>query len=422
VSTFASQVACALPRNRKRALVRYEIDLAYQRQTEDVIAKRVAMAGSNDCFDAVLALGELGRYEQAIAVANDCGRPEYGRASLVTLGRYEEASKVTKVFEAPYADDPVFAMIGAGRWREAAAHVEKSKYRDPDGARCFARYLRSVADGTPLEPSGLPSKTCRLVDGNFRQQEDRHDPEVAVAGWAFADGPPDYTPTSLAELLSPYAADDGYQTHALRATLAMDLGHLDVAAAEIELAQARIEPSDDNNAERRDAAWRRRLPAIFALRTGKPFAAFERDPDFSYEEDEAALLRGGANPHDLPRLARQEAEVLVAIARATEGDGLPLADLHERVNDRLFGLRMADEYLLALAPLVKTHREELARAVRNRPSRQRGLHEMAVERDILRMLGDEKGAARLQAIVDRTAKALGDKERLKATLLAGALD
>src|SRR5205085_7151019 len=118
-----------------------------------------------------------------------------------------------------------------------------------------------------------------------------------------------YMNTYLDELLAPYATDDGYGTHDARAQLALDLGKLDVAAAEIEKAQATITPStEDDKSERRDAAWRRRLPVAFALRTGKPFAVFERDPEFSYEEDEAILLRNGAKPRDLPRLSGSRPE------------------------------------------------------------------------------------------------------------------
>jgi hypothetical protein len=422
VSTLASQIACALPRSRERALVRYEIDLDYQRQTEDVIAKRVAMARRRDCYAAVLKLKDLGRFEQGVETANDCGHPEYGRGALVALGRYEEASKITTDFAGLYADDPVLAMIAAGHWREAAAHLETQKHRDADGARCLARYLRSVADGKPLEPSGIStSRTCRVLDGVFDNKEDEYEPAVAIARWAFASGPPPTETFGLAEQLSPFATDDSYQTHEMRATLAIDLGQLDVAAAEIERALAGIEPSrEDDKSDRRDASLRRRLPVMAALRTGKPFPAFERDPEFSYEEDEAALLRGGTNPNELPRLARASPAVITAITQAQAGDGLLLADLHERATDRLFGIRIDDAYLLALAPLVKTHREELARAVRNRPSRHSGLHELAVERDILRMLGDTKGAERLQAIIDRIAKGL-DREKLKALLVAGTL-
>jgi hypothetical protein len=418
-STVAAQIACALPRHRDMALYRYAIDLEYKPQTDDVIEARIAMASLRGCSDLVRELEELSRYEQAVEASNACGHPEYGLGAVLALGRYEEAAKLTKDDDRRSWNTSTIALIGAGRWSEAAAQVEGQTYQDPEGARCFASYLKSVATGVPAEPADLAtSKTCRIIASVF--DRDEYDSAVSLAHWAFAGGP-NSGYTNLAQWLSPYATFESYGTHAARARLAMDKGDFVLAQAEIEEAAALIAPETDEEEKRVEAITRRLLPNELALRTGKPIEPFELHPRYSGAEEEAALLRSGANPTDLPKLGDRHADVIVAIVRALDGDGRPLARLYERDRDRS-GLGLVDDYLLAIAPSVKTHREELARAIRNRRASFANeptdlVHEFAMERDVLRLLGDTKGAERLQAIIDHHAKALGDREKLKALLL-----
>jgi hypothetical protein len=405
VSTLAAQIACALPRHRDMALDRYAIDLDYKPQTTEVIEQQIAIASLRGCWGGVRELEDRSRYEQAVEAANECGHPEYGLQALVALGRYEEAAKFTKDDDRGFSSS-IIALIGAGHWSEVAAHVEGAKYRDAEGARCFARYLKSLATDVPPELGELgQSKTCRIIAGVFDDRTDEYDSAVSTARWAFAGGP-NSGYTNLAQWLSPYATFESYGTHAARAHLAMDKGDFDLAQVEIDKAAALIAPETSEEE--------------LALRTGNPIESFELHPRYSGAEEEAALLRSGAHPADLPKLGDNHADVILAFVAAKNGDGLPLAQLHERVNER-GGLGLRDEYLLAIAPSVKAHREELARAIRNRP--RSGIdptdlvHELAIERDLLRLLGDTKGAERWQAIIDRHAKALGDREKLKALLL-----
>jgi len=422
VSTFAAEVASALPRHRDEALNRFAIDLEYKPQTEEVLAQRIELARLHDCRDAAALLYELKRFEEAIASAVDCDRPEYGRASLVALGRYDDAAQITTVIDGPFGDDPLVAMIGAGRWRDAAAFVETREHRDPDGDRCFVRYLKSLAGATDAGPpaaSASPSKACRILDGTF---DDEVRDEV-IARWAFAGGPPNFIDFDrLANWLAPHVGGEAnYNTHALRANLAIDLGRFDAAAAAIQKALAALGPIDGD--PRLVVAMERQLTHTLALRTGKPIAPFEPHPDYIGPLEEAGLIRSGADPRELRKLGYSGDRVVSAITDAVAGDGLPLARAYEAVKDHM---PLDTEYLLAIAPSVTAHREELLSALRHRRLSSRVtitlfVHELAIERDLARLLGDTAHAERLQAIIDRHAKAFGDPSRLKALFLAQLL-
>jgi hypothetical protein len=115
--------------------------------------------------------------------------------------------------------------------------------------------------------------------------------------------------------------------------------------------------------------------------------------------------------------------VIWGLTDAIAGDGGPLARVFEHCIQRS-GLQLDADYLLAVAPSVKVHRDELEAAIRNwqtgggTPFRQ--VRELAVKRDLVRLLGDSAEATRLQDIIERHAKVFADRDRVTAMFLASA--
>lgn len=416
VSTARAQIAAALPIHRTEALNRYEIDLGYKPQTPTIVEQRIALLRLRDCERAIDLVHSLRRYERAIEMARDCALPVHARPSLVALGHHDEAAGLATRLDTPYADDPVVPLIAAGRTHEAAAMLERSTALDAEGHRCVARHLK----GEP--PSGGASARCRVLAGTFDDPEDAGNLLVAFMRWAAGGGPRPYASHGYEAWLAPHLPDS-HDTFGLRAMLAMDLGQFEVAARELEkaiAAGAAVAADDREYAE----ALAREAAHLLALRTGKPIARFRPGERIS-ELDEAALLRAGADPGAFRRLSGRSLEVRTllasALAAAMAGDGLPLAHALER-DPELRGNLLDEVYLLAVAPRVTRHRDELARAIANRPRRGNPalpalVHMLAVERDLLRMLGDTRGAAWRQTIIDRQAKVLGDPARVRALAL-----
>jgi hypothetical protein len=402
VSTLRAQIACALPRSREVALNRFSIDLQYQPQTDDVIAERIELARmTSECHSAVWLAEELQRYDDAIDIARDCD-PASAQGSLLSLGRYDEAASIADA----RAKFRVQAAIGAGRWHDAAAAVSG----DGDKAHCLVRYLESRAGGAIGDLSG-PSQTCRAIAGAVAPRDERapyfsgHDlddvGEFAIARWVFIGDLDDYSlhDDDLTLSLAPFAiAQDTDSTRVRRALLAVDRGRTE-------------DPHISN------PVFARWIAQLVALRSGKP-APVDPDAETKTELDDAAAISNGTPVREATQHLRRpepcNAAIVNALSEATAGDGLPLAHVFERCED-VWQLEPA--YVFAVVPKVTTHRAELATAVRNWRIGD-AVHAFAIRRDLLRLLGDDSGATRFQAIIDSHAKTLGDRERVTALLLA----
>ena len=444
VSTFRAELASALPRARERALIRLDADLSYKPQTEHVLEERVALAHLDGCVAESALLAQLERHANAIEVVRDCGHPESAGASLIALGRYDEAAQIMAAAPASsHGVDRLIAAIGAGRWRDAAMLVEtRTAPGEPEAQHCVAQYLKSLA-GEPISTLEPSNATCRVVAGilaprderdqYFSDKRDEYDNVVQTARWAFAGTPGNFGFESVfvAMWFAPYAVvQDSELTHLYRGQLEMALGHFDLAAAEFAKATVARVPTD--NAELR-AFWvttDRRLGQLVALRSGKPIAAFELDrtnPDAIDSIDEAAAVRSGVPVREAVRHIRVypdgcRAALISALADAVAGDGLPLARVFEGCQASTIGVQFDAEYLYAVAPSVTSHREELATAIRN--WRTDGgspfghVRAFAVKRDLARLLGDTAEAARLQEIIERHAKVYADRDRVTAMFVA----
>jgi hypothetical protein len=420
VSTSSAELASALPRSRERALNRLAIDLQYRPQTDDVIAERMALARMIDCEGAIALAKRLDRFDEAVELARDCDLPLLARTPLVALGRYDEAARIPATMtNGDDADVGDLAAIGAGKWREAAA----LNTGDRPSVRCFAQYLRSRA-GDPIGDLEVADPTCRVIAGTLAPRDDRgayfpephdYEPGLSTVRWAFAGATTEYGyDDALAPWLAPFAVDqDSAVTHARRAELELDLGHADAATREL----GRVEAIDQE--------WGRRLGYVVALRTGKPIPPFEPATEISGRLEDAIAIRGGAPVHESVmhldmRPPACTTMAVRALDEAAAGDGLVLAHLFEHCID-VPAMSIDPLYLFAVAPSVTKHREELAIALRNWPL-DGGLpfgqvHAFAIKRDLARLLGDDAEATRLQAIVDRHAKVLGDRDRVTAIFL-----
>ena len=401
VSTLRAEIASALPRSREAALRRLASDLEYRLQTDEVIAQRIELARStSDCHYAVWLAQELERYDDAVDLSRDCD-PALAQAPLLSLGRYDEAASITD----PRASFRVEAAIDAGRWHDAAVAVTG----DRDSTRCLVRYLESRAGGAIGDLSG-PSRTCRVIAGVVAPRDERaqyfsapdldHVEEVEIARWAFVGDRGDYSlrDNGFELWLAPFAiAQDADSTRVRRALLAVDLGRTDAPTIS-------------------DPTVARWLTQLVALRSGKP-APVDTSAEITNELDDAAAISGGApvseSTQHLVELHPCHAATIRALAEAAGGDGLALARVLESCDA---APRLDPLYVFAVAPKVTTHRTELASAIRNWRIGD-SVHAFAIKRDLARLLGDDAGATRFHAIVERHAKVLGDRERVTALLL-----
>ncbi len=424
VSTVASQIACALPRSRESALTRYEIDLEYQPRTNDNIDKRIAVARMRNCQSAVDLSIKFGRLEQAVTDARACNHPGYAREALVLLGKYDEAAQIATTASPDLfsESEPLVGLVGAGRWREAAVRVETRDFkRDGDNERCLARYLKSLA-GDPVEAAG-DGKVCRIVDGVFDSEEDKHDSHVSIARWVArneTDG--FFDPDDIAKWFAAHVTADDEMTHALRAQRAMDLGDFALAATEVEKAVTVRIPAADPDRQQYQLRRHRDLANELALRNGQPIEPFEPPPaDDRSVLEAAAALRAGATPGDVMSLQWKHFDELVPMMdAAARGDGRSLARAFE-TSTAFGGVDIYTEYLLAVAPKITSHRDELALAIRAHRfgsfTITSTVHAIALHRDVLRLLGDKAGADRLQSMIDRHATVFADPKKLMALLL-----
>jgi hypothetical protein len=113
-----------------------------------------------------------------------------------------------------------------------------------------------------------------------------------------------------------------------------------------------------------------------------------------------------------------------AIAAAQAGDGAELAAVFRECG---VSWNVAQKYVLAIAPMIKTHREEVGAAMRlfrNDISTYsvdhipfRFLDDVAMYRDIARAVGDSESAAAWQKLFDQHVPVLQDRRKLIALLI-----
>jgi len=250
----------------------------------------------------------------------------------------------------------------------------------------------------------------RLIAGVVAPRDERaqyfsapdldHVEEVEIARWAFVGDRGDYSlrDNGFELWLAPFAiAQDADSTRVRRALLAVDLGRTDAPTIS-------------------DPTVARWLTQLVALRSGKP-APVDTSAEITNELDDAAAISGGApvseSTQHLVELHPCHAATIRALAEAAGGDGLALARVLESCDA---APRLDPLYVFAVAPKVTTHRTELASAIRNWRIGD-SVHAFAIKRDLARLLGDDAGATRFHAIVERHAKVLGDRERVTALLL-----
>ena len=116
-------------------------------------------------------------------------------------------------------------------------------------------------------------------------------------------------------------------------------------------------------------------------------------------------------------------QVAHAVRQASLGDDGPLAWIVEHC-----GVSMPPDLALAVLARVGRQREQLIAALRSFvPGRLAYnlpfdlLSSVSIARDIARTAGDARAAARWQAIVDRHAQALADRDRVIALVLIHAM-
>ncbi|MEO8705259.1 MAG: hypothetical protein ABI867_34775 [Kofleriaceae bacterium] len=384
-------IAAALPGSRERAVrqlrTRYE-KAQRSPKTLDVLVELVGLDG--DCSQQVEVQTALGRFEGAIATATACGKPELAADALVALGRYTEAAQLPIETHGLWQLDRArgIAALAVGRWSDAVTILLRARDHAGPTAECLVAYLQARA--------GDAAARDRLAAGAKRSPGCKRINEATTFG-------------GRREV--DVWLDNG---HASLATRAMLLGHFDQATAEAAEVERPI---------------RTQLEWTIALRTGAPIGKHPDDPQIGWTVAEAASVRSEGRITSLDHFAVDSrasacpALARTALAEALAGDGAGVAHVLAAC---LGGVHFDVEYVLAVMPSVTRDRAAVsnALALQDRASIPYGLvAQLAMERDVARLASETAVADRLQTIIERHAKVLGEPAiGLWEALYTGAID
>lgn len=398
---------------------------------------------SERCSRAVDLWAKYDELERALALAEQCGLRRDAHQLLLRDGRYEEASQlhVAEDVFGPALPSPA-TLIAAGHWQRAAAALAAEGASDPRRTCLIALLRHHGGDADAVS-------ALRML-GQLHTEACAPMLREATQTPAASARPPDELPHPLAlaeanatsfgaisALAMPSASSARYQALPWLVEGLTDaeltpeqrpmvrhwrlVGQVfdgDVAAAR-RLLSAPVEAG----AKELELVLSLLVDLYEGAQTSEPARKALREvlesPDGWRYDFEPLLLRTGL-PFSISARYTNGQRPTRALERAREGDGAEL--LHELSSD--YGGMIRDEELLAVWPLVRTHRAELARAVRWR-ERDRWSRELPYDlavrafwrRDLARQLGDEAEAARWQQRYRRADEVLSDRRRLVSLLL-----
>ncbi|MBL0219565.1 MAG: hypothetical protein IPQ07_37575 [Myxococcales bacterium] len=469
----ALSIAAAMPGSRDEALERIASRFRYDFvHTEDAFQLRLQLDElQGNC--AAPALFESVRLDEALASARACGDHVLASQALAFLGRYEEAWNEPGRDSQPFFTGTV--AIATGRWREAAsaaeAVAEEQSKREPRSffteadvraqalkTRCLAALFRGLggeADPVAKVPGSEADGFCQLSKALLLPEADQAAALAAIETKVSGD----YALASFVDPLRVVAGDPTLPWDMDRANLADLVGFgfqptwwlspFEVAAmrpdADPEIRDALLGKTAALLAFRGDLAGARKANAD---RKGT-----ESSAHYDYSVELALALLDGASPFPakhagyihpaIERMAQVrwgeptdpdrllgvvseecKARLPKAFAAAQRGDGAELAAVFRDCNVFWNSLQ---NYVLAVAPMVKTHREELAAAIRLFRSDIstyslehipfRFLGDVAMYRDLARAIGDVSSAAAWQKLFDQHLPVVQDRKKLIALLL-----
>ena len=437
----ATAIAAALPGSRDKALAQLHRRLWWQRARDArSMAKLLAVADLREgCRGVARTLHEYERFDEAAEVARRCGDHRLEWSAHLARGDHEGALAVLPAIGEVPSHEHVIAAIASGRWSDAAeaadryAH-EASAVGNGDsgvwarersaGATCLAELFRHHA-GDPDAAARLraaPTQTgmCWKARTQVESEEllgPQHDDMFSSHYSVLKALDGSRKPPAWA-WAAPWVPETEPFADSWLAYLAVVRGDLDAARAHARDAMAAASGAGEDVEVRA-----RGLVSALELRGSRV------DLELIWSERLApalAVRRGGAVQSNMLLADDEECTVgfADALAQARDGDGGPLATTLERCDVSWIG--DAPSFVLAVLPRVHTGRERLAAVLPWWQSQEPPslgdhpfslLHRAALRRDMLRLVGADDEAARLQAIIDRHLAVLADRERTIALIL-----
>jgi len=452
----ATALAAAFPGTRDKALELLDSQLEGYRLpvTERAFSLLLELAELRGNCPAYLYEHSV-RLEPALAAARRCGEREQVVELLAFLGRFDEAER--ELPEGAITELATTIHIATGHWAAAArgvdARADGLAHRNPveiAGAaeyqreavaqlRCLAAMLRTFAgeanafDGVKDRGQG---SGCAIVKAAALPVEEQAAAFAAIPAYqtnSMTSAGYDLTAGELAYAAGPAPREyfHGNGTSALMFQFDQDR----IWTAPFQLAAHPDDPIAHENMTavavlRGDlAAAHQHLAHIqapgdlalgVALREPGPIAAERgRHPGL----DEALALRQGVVPEELQRYMDEDSPFRALIRRAVDGDGEALALALQEAHLQWEGFALP---LLGLLPRITRNTDAAASAVRMFRNELttygydhipfRLLSDVVMYRDAARLVGDTADAKQWQAIVDRYAAMLGDRQKLTAFL------
>ncbi len=411
-------IAAAMPGSRKDAFqaISNHLERDFTRgpariALEDELADRKGgCAKASNQFDEV-------RLEEALESARRCGDRGLEVSSLIFLGRFEQAWALQ-----PLADERILVAIATGRWSDAAVTLEAFAKDLPTPERedlgCLATWFHHLAH----EPSGSvtsSSLTCAVTAALMKPEPEQ---PAALSAIALPDGFDDWR---MADHVRALVALSGSVDQRLGFDLEFD-GTLSADAwlapfgvptpttmrgrASVATVRGRFDEADRIlDAIDEPHRWLTRRIAEFEGRIISPTP--EDDPYFD-RVNGSGVYPPSCGP-----------EFVAAIARARTGDGGPLATVLRECD----AFETENPTILRALPYLTSHQAELVPLLRWRRGRITTyrldyvpfhyLDDAMMNRDLARLVGDAAEGARWQAIIDRHAAVLADRDRVIALLL-----
>ncbi len=408
-------VAAALPWSRAAAL--QDLSAALGRTngySPELVQDRLAVADlRQDCKTRVEIERSGNQLAEGVRDALSCGRDVDAGELQARLGDFA-AIEPAALASAP--DLAGVRAIAEGDWRQAADaadRMSRASQRGPidqERYRCLGHLFRKLAGDDVSRALAQDARDRRNLDC------------VLVAALASASD------DRVAALALVAVAPLGGEAGAVARTL------LDFEDDRVTSAAEDRPGIDSPGVDDRTLAWFGRWPPAVAVtgerarrvqRVQAAFARYRADYDPRGPLGTAWQMPG-RGPGDRPLQVSPEActdRVTAAYASAAAGDGGPLAAVfHDCDVEELDG-----EALANVLPMVHRNREALAMALRTWNAEPAGwvdttstmafVAEALDRRDLARLVGDEAGAARWQAIIARHAAVFADRDRLIAMLL-----
>lgn len=450
------ELAAVMPHSRDAALEQlahyYETEAP---RTDRTLQIRIALAEQQQrCGErASIELSEQ-RFEEALATARRCDKLDVEIEALADLGLYSQAAQLLGAANGEDASLDAAISIATGHWDIAAVAADAevgllSAGSDTDsykveGYRCLAAWFRAKAgvarDSSDLAILGPSNAMCMIARAMALPPEQRGAALAAVSivpderqrsatllaadlAWAYGattpeDGSLDLG-AAIGELigvggdrrawLSPLALKTRGNDAKDRAQVLGESAALDVIRGDLPTARSRLD-SDG-------------LHEAIALHSSEVIV---RNPDLvspSTATTPFVELRAGHMPETWSRPQYDDDHDLVAgISASLAGDAAPVARAIER-RPRLWALDAAA--VLAIVPVLREHREQLADALRNvhgdaatRDWIPFGLIEEAMmHRDLALLVGDTPSRERWQKLIAAQQPLLDDPEKLIALML-----